>query len=85
MKEKCSQEFMDLLGLEETLDRLAKAKEIRWYGHVLSRHNDDVLKKTLVFEVVGRKRGRSNLSLRVNSEKSVRQMAVQKTVMISHN
>ena len=26
---------MEMLGLEETLDRMAKANGVRWYGHVI--------------------------------------------------
>ena len=30
-----SQELMDMLGIKEFLDRMAKASSMRWYGHVL--------------------------------------------------
>ena len=46
---KGSQQLMDLLGLEETLERLAKAKGVRWFGHVWKR-DKDVLS---ALEVVG--------------------------------
>ena len=56
---------MSLLVLKDTLDGLARASEMRWYGHVLRRDNGDVLRKdngdvlrgALAFEVAG-KRGR---------------------------
>ena len=32
IEKRSSQELMDLLGLKETLDRLAKTNRIRWYG-----------------------------------------------------
>ena len=35
-------ELMNLLGSKGTLDRLAKANGMRWYGQVLMRDNDDV-------------------------------------------
>ena len=35
---------MNLLGLEETLGRLAKANGVRWYGQVLKK--DDGAKKS---------------------------------------
>ena len=56
--EKRSQEVMSLLGLKDTLDGLAKASGVRWYGHVLRRDNDDILRRALDFEVTGR-RGRA--------------------------
>ena len=50
---------MDMLELKETIDRLATANEIRWYGHVLRRDDDSVLRVALNLEVSGkRKRGR---------------------------
>ena len=47
------------LGLQETVDILAKANAVRWYGHVMRRNSDDVLRKTLAFGVLER-RGRGN-------------------------
>ena len=35
IEKRLSQELTDLLGLEETLDRLAKTNEVRRYRHVL--------------------------------------------------
>ena len=47
--EKGSQELVSLLGLNDTLDGLARASGVRWYEHVLRRALD--------FEVA-RRRGR---------------------------
>ena len=48
-------ELMEMLGLNKTL---AKANEVRWYGHVIRREDDNILKKTMMMEVNGqRKRG----------------------------
>ena len=49
-------ELMDMLGLQETIDGLAKANGVRWYGHVLRREEDNVLKKALRFTVEGQRR-----------------------------
>ena len=46
---KTTEEHMDMLGLKETVDRLATANEVRWYGHVLRRDDDSVLKIALDF------------------------------------
>ena len=32
---KTTEEQMDILELKETIDRLATANKVRWYGHVL--------------------------------------------------
>ena len=56
---KATEEQMDTLGLKETIDRLATANGVRWYGHVLRRDDDSVLRVAQNLEVSGkRKRGR---------------------------
>ena len=56
---KKTEEQMDMLGLEETIDRLATVNEVRWYGHVLKKDDDSVLRVALNLEVSGKKkRGR---------------------------
>ena len=40
---KTTEEQMDMLGLKETIDRLAIANGVRWCGHVLRRDDDSVL------------------------------------------
>ena len=59
------QQPMSLLGLKHTLDGLARASGVRWYGHALIRDNGDVLRSALDFEVAERKRrGRLNMTLK---------------------
>ena len=43
------QELMSLLSLKDTLNGLAKASEVRWDGHVLTKEKGDVLKRALNF------------------------------------
>ena len=52
---KTTEEQMDMLGLKETIDRLATANGVRWYGHVLRRDDDSVLSVALNLEVTGEK------------------------------
>ena len=60
---KTTEEQINILGLKETIDQLATANGVRWYGHVLRRDDDSVLRVALDFEVSGkRKRGRSGRS-----------------------
>ena len=55
---KNTEELIKMLGLKETLDKMAKANEVRWYGHVVRRDDESILKKAMMFEVNGpRKRG----------------------------
>ena len=44
------------LGLNETIDQLAVAKSVYWYGHVLRREDGHVLRMTLDFEVNGQRK-----------------------------
>ena len=46
-----SEELMDMLGIKESLDRMAKASSMRWYGHVLKKEDKNVIVKALKFEV----------------------------------
>ena len=54
IQKRNSQKFTNLLCLKETLGRLINANEVRWYGHALRKGDNDVLRKPLDFEVVGR-------------------------------
>ena len=62
-EKRWSQEPMSLLGLKDTLNRLARASGVRCFGHALERDNGDVLRRGLNFEVVGkREHGRPNMT-----------------------
>ena len=51
--------LMFMLGLCETIDQLAVANSVCWYGHVLWREDGHVLRRALDFVVDGqRKKGR---------------------------
>ena len=68
-------ELMETLGLKETLNRMAKAKGVRWYGHVIRRDDDNILKKAMVMEANGkRKRGRPKMTCRRQVEKNVKKV-----------
>ena len=50
---------MFILSLKESIDQLAMANSVRWYGHVLRREDGHVLRAALDIEVGGqRKKGR---------------------------
>ena len=44
---------MFMLGLKVTMDQLAMANRVRWYGHVLRREDGHVLRRSLDFYVEG--------------------------------
>ena len=61
--------MMDMLGLSQTIDKMAKASKVRWLGQVLRKEDGDVVKNTLEFNVEGRrKRGRPKRAWRMQVE-----------------
>lgn len=76
---KKSDELMELLGLSETIDRLARANAVRWYGHVLRRDECDVLRRALDFQVEGkRRRGRPKAMWKSQVEEESRRIGLTK-------
>ena len=72
-------ELMDVLGLRETIDGLAKANGVRWYGYVLRREEDNVLKKALRFTVEGQRgRGRPRKTWKRQVEESIKNVGLKK-------
>ena len=62
-------ELMDMLGLKEAVDKLARVNSMRWYGHVLRQPEEDVLMKKIVHEVdEKRKQGRLRIKWRKQVE-----------------
>ena len=53
---KRSKDLKLMLGLNETIDQLAMANSVCWYGHVLSRVDGHILRRVLDFEVEGQMR-----------------------------
>ena len=50
-EKKRSTDLTLMFGLNETIDQLAIANSVYWYGHVLSREDGHVLRMALDFEV----------------------------------
>ena len=53
---KRAKELMLMSGLYETIEQLAMANSLQWYGHVLRREDGHVLRRALVFEVEDQKK-----------------------------
>ena len=76
---KTTDEQMVMLGLKETIDRLATANEVRWYGHVLRRDDDSVLRVALDLEVSGKgKRGRPKKTWKKQVEEETEKISLKK-------
>ena len=68
---------MEMLGLKETSDRMAKANGERWYGYVI-RGDDDNILKAMMLEMNGqRKRGRPKLTWRRQVEESAKKVRLK--------
>ena len=50
---KRSMDFILTFGLNETIDQLAMASSVRWYGHVLRREDGCFLIRALNFQFEG--------------------------------
>ena len=75
---KKMEDLMEMLGLKETLDRMTKANGVRWYGHVITRDDDNILKKAMMMEVnQKRKRVRPKLTWRRLVEESVKKVGLK--------
>ena len=75
---KNTEDLMEMWGLKKTLDRMAMANGVRWYGHVIRRDDDNILKKAMMMEVKGkRKRGRPKLTWRRQVEESVKKVGLK--------
>ena len=46
-----SEVLMDMLGIKESLDRMAKASSMRYYGNVWRKEDENVMVKALKFEM----------------------------------
>ena len=76
---KTTEEQMDLLGLKETIDQLATANGVRWYGHVLRRDDNSVLRAALNLEVTGkRKQGQSKKTWKKQVEEETEKVGLKK-------
>ena len=74
--------LMDMLGLKETLDRMAKANGVRWYGHVIRRDDYNILKRAIMMQVNGkRKRGRPKLTWRRLMEENAKKVGLKIEVL----
>ena len=56
---KNTEDLIKMLDLKETLNKMAQANGVRWYGPVVKRDEESILKKAMMLQVNGqRKRGR---------------------------
>ena len=79
MEKRKTEELMAMLGLEEMVDKLAKANGVRWYGHVLRKEDGHCLRRALEYEVDGRRRrGRPKRMWRSQVEEELTKVGLKK-------
>ena len=69
LDQRNSKELMYVLSIKQSLDRIAKASSMRWYGYVLRKEN--VIVKGLKFEVSG-SRGRPKQTWKKQAENEMK-------------
>ena len=70
---------MEMIGLKETVVQMAKANEVRLYGHVLRWDDGHILRKALEFEVKGKwKQGRPKKTWKMQVEKESKSVGLEK-------
>ena len=78
MNRKNTEDLMKMLGLKETLDKMANANEVRWYGHAVRRDEESILKKAMMLQVNGqRKRGRPKQTWKRQVEESLKKIGLR--------
>ena len=78
MHRQNDEELMEMLGLKETFDEMAKVNGVLWYEHVVRRDDDNVLKKVFMLKVNGqRNRGRSKHKWRRQVEENVNKIGLE--------
>ena len=66
---------MGIMGIEESLNKMAKARSIRWYGHVLRKEDENVIVKALTFRMrCSRGRGRPKLTWKKQVENEMKKL-----------
>ena len=64
---KSTKDLMQMLDLKETMDQLAKANRVRWYGHALREDTNNFLREFDFKVKATRKRGGPKKTLAKNS------------------
>ena len=78
MDRKNTEDLMKMLGLKKTLDKMAQANGVRWYGHVVRRDEERILKKATMLQVNGqRKRGRPKKTWKRQVEESLKKIGLR--------
>ena len=56
MDKNLTEDLMQMLNVNETIDQMAKANSFCWYGHALREDKNNLLRKSLDFRVMGQEK-----------------------------
>ena len=57
MDKKSTNDLMQMLDLNKAIDQLVKANSVCWYGHVLRKDKNNILRRALDFKVKDKEKG----------------------------
>ena len=79
MEKKRTEDLMEMLGLKEMVVQMAKENGVRWYGHVLRRDDEHVLRRALEFEMKGkRRRGQPRKTWKMQVERESKSVGMER-------
>ena len=55
---KNTEDMMDMLDVNQTIDKMAKARGVRWLRHIWRKEDGDIVRNVLEFNVEGRREDR---------------------------
>ena len=75
---KNTEDLMKMLSLKETLNKMAQANGVRWYGHVVRRDEESILKKAMMLQMNGQqKRGRPKQTWKRQVEENLKKIGLR--------
>ena len=78
---KTTEEQMGMLGLKETINWLATGNDVGWYGHVLRRDDDSVLRVALDLEVSDNRKRRRKKTWKKQVEKETEKIGLKEDAL----
>ena len=74
-----TEKLMDMLGLKKAAYKLARANDVRWYGYILRRPEENVLMKAIVHKMDRKcKQGQPRMKWRKQFKRNMRRNGLKK-------
>ena len=80
--QKTTKELMQMLGIAVAIARMVKEAAVRWYGRILWRNEENILKEALNAEVTRRRiKGRTNATSKNQVEALIKYAGLKKDAL----